>query len=505
MDYELEQNILVCYETVGQATVCQEETQEAIVPDACPDILRIADVCAQAFPARWEAKDGQATVIGVIQATVLYIPDSGQQLQKMELRLPFTATAELPEAGSDVTLEVHARLRHADARILNPRKVLLRCDLLAEITAQRKKEFPFSCGVHNADAEHICQKRHEVAHERLTSVPQRIFPLSEEIRLTGTQAQTLLASRAAATCTECRIIGSKIIFKGKLDAELLLQSADGNVERRTESFPFSQILEAKGAGESGTCLVFLEVSEFSCVQPLDDPFHLMVEAEVLAMGQVREQETIFVLSDLYSTTHHTRLDLQSLKLSLPHEMLVIPQTLRDLLETDDVVRSICDSRFSLGQILCVQDGDAAHTLTAQGQICVLYLDEERQLRCMKKEAEIPVHISTTQETQLRYHCISSGELFAAPCAGGIEVRLGIEFHVLSYAAHMVSMVSHAEQEEPRNTESQRPSIVLRLPEAGETLWDIAKACGTTSERIMQANEMSGDALPQKMLLIPSAR
>ena len=46
MELELEQDVIVCYEVVGQASTCQEETQEAIVPDACPDILRLADVCA---------------------------------------------------------------------------------------------------------------------------------------------------------------------------------------------------------------------------------------------------------------------------------------------------------------------------------------------------------------------------------------------------------------------------------------------------------------------------
>ena len=75
MELELEQDVIVCYEVVGQASTCQEETQEAIVPDACPDILRLADVCAQAFVSRWEVREGQAVVIGYIQASVLYIPE----------------------------------------------------------------------------------------------------------------------------------------------------------------------------------------------------------------------------------------------------------------------------------------------------------------------------------------------------------------------------------------------------------------------------------------------
>ena len=56
------------------------------------------------------------------------------------------------------------------------------------------------------------------------------------------------------------------------------------------------------------------------------------------------------------------------------------------------------------------------------------------------------------------------------------------------------------------TEGNRPSVVLRLASANEGLWDIAKAYGTTTEQILQANELESDALPfGKMLLIPSVR
>ena len=45
---EFERDTIISYDTVAEATLCQEETLESIVPDACPDILRIVDVCGQA-------------------------------------------------------------------------------------------------------------------------------------------------------------------------------------------------------------------------------------------------------------------------------------------------------------------------------------------------------------------------------------------------------------------------------------------------------------------------
>ena len=102
MELELEQDVIVCYEVVGQVSTCQEETQEAIVPDACPDILRLADVCAQAFVSRWEVREGQAVVIGYIQASVLYIPESGHAIRKMEVKLPFSVHMEMNAIASSI-------------------------------------------------------------------------------------------------------------------------------------------------------------------------------------------------------------------------------------------------------------------------------------------------------------------------------------------------------------------------------------------------------------------
>ena len=41
---EFERDTIINYDTVADVTLCQEETLESIVPDACPDIMRIVDV-----------------------------------------------------------------------------------------------------------------------------------------------------------------------------------------------------------------------------------------------------------------------------------------------------------------------------------------------------------------------------------------------------------------------------------------------------------------------------
>ena len=56
------------------------------------------------------------------------------------------------------------------------------------------------------------------------------------------------------------------------------------------------------------------------------------------------------------------------------------------------------------------------------------------------------------------------------------------------------------------TAGPRPSVVIRRMERGETLWDIAKSCGSTVDDIRCANTLPGEeAAAGTLLLIPARR
>ena len=135
MELELKKDTVFCYETIAELTLTQEETLESIVPDACPDILRIIDVCGQTFVAGKQVEEGRVTVSGNVAAVLLYQPDQQSGVCRMEITLPFTCKAEIELLKPADIVHTTARLRFMDARILNPRKVLIRSDILVDVMA----------------------------------------------------------------------------------------------------------------------------------------------------------------------------------------------------------------------------------------------------------------------------------------------------------------------------------------------------------------------------------
>ena len=97
MELELQQSPLGGWETVCRTTLEQEETAEAIVPDARPDIWQVLDGQARLLLQRKEAQEGRGEVAGLLKVTVLYQPEGSQGVETMEVTLPFSAAPELPK------------------------------------------------------------------------------------------------------------------------------------------------------------------------------------------------------------------------------------------------------------------------------------------------------------------------------------------------------------------------------------------------------------------------
>ena len=504
---EFERDTIISYDTVAEVTLCQEETLESIVPDACPDILRIVDVCGQATISGKQAREGVAQVTGMVRASILYQPEGGGGLRRMEVGLPFTCQAEAPGLTERGTVLARPRLRSAEARALNPRKVLLRVDLAVDITACQPVERPICGGVTGSEEEGLCQRQFRGEHYQLCAVQEKPFTFSDQVRLQGTgESPVLLAVRAQPVCTESKLIGSKLIFKGMVELYLLLQEMEGGLSAAHESMPFSQIIEVTGAGEEGDCLVEVEVASLQCDQIPGDGRELDVTLELLAQAQVYSRRPVTLLQDLYSTSSLMEVERENQPLCSLTDQSVRPQAVRELLETGEMVRSIVDARLALGQVRQSREGKEL-VLTTEACVTVLYLDENELVQCVRRSLPVTCRLECPEGAKCSCFCACPGEVFAAPAAGGVEVRFTVEFHCMTTETTAVPTVTSAQLGEARNAgEGQRPSVVLRMPSPGEELWDIAKAHGTTMEQILQANELEEDALPfGRMLLIPSTR
>lgn len=508
MELELNTTQLNCYDTALDTTLFQEETLESIVPDACPDILRIVDTEAAVCLGTKEAQEGRAEVTGTAKCAVLYEAEAGGGVRRITVSIPFTCAAEGAGLSRQCRLTAEPRVMWADARSLNPRKVLVRVGLAVAVQAFTPQTASFCDGV-NGEEQHGIQTLEEPQTACfIIAVEEKSFTFSDDLSLSAARppAAELLKSRVELVCGESKLIGNKLIFKGEAGLRLLYREPGGGLCSADFTLPFSQIMEVSGAGEEADCTLSVVLTGVDCTLDGDEGRTLSVSLGMLAQSVVREERQITLLADIYSTSYDLTVQRRSYALARLLEHGERRITARELLETPSPVREVCDVHLHVGLVEAERDGDQSR-LRAELSATVVYLSEDGALESVTRTlpAACPVELPAGAVCACR--CVCSGEGAASPAGGGVELRCPLEFRYLSLLPRQTAGVAQVRLEEdaPRDP-AARPSIVLRAVEEGERLWDIAKAYGTTMEDIVQANSLGEDTLTAgRVLLIPKKR
>ena len=505
MDMELQRVPLEGFRPVYQAVLRQEETLESIVPDALPDIARIVECRAYALLRQKETVEGSTRIMGTIQAVVLYQPEQGEALCSMAMNIPFLCTGDHPAIRGTCSTNVALSVIGADARILNPRKVLARAELAVSITVYREEEAQI-CLCAKSTADPGLQTMTEVHKDfAVVAVAEKQISFSDVIRLASLRpaVRTILAHRVDLCQVEAKSIGKKIVVKGNAGLNLLYLEDNGVAATRCD-LPFSQIVEMGTAYEDSQTVVEVVLTGLRCEAHNEGELEVTVEALVQAV--VMEERELSMVADLYSTARPLEADRERIMLHDLKEQGNCRQAVRQFIPIEWPVRQVVECRITAGETTLLPDGPDKTLATAKVYVNVLFLTEEQTVRAVSYVLSGTGDLPAARGEHCRCKCVAAGEGTASPVSGGIEVRCELLFHYLFTAgkpAESVSVVRPGRQEE---CSAGRPSLRIRMAETGERLWDIAKCCASTVEDIRAANETAGETLERRtMLLIPKSR
>ncbi|WP_300270217.1 DUF3794 and LysM peptidoglycan-binding domain-containing protein [uncultured Flavonifractor sp.] len=508
MELELERTALDGFHTVLDAAVAQEETVESIVPDACPDLLEVCDTEGVVCLHRKEAMEGRVELSGTIHALLLCQPDGEVGLRRLEVDLPFTCTADGPDITPGCRVVAQPRLRGADARLVNPRKVLVRADLavdvqvFAPVTDWAPASVPEAA---QAGVEQLSQSCNTCV---TVCVQEKPFPFSDELTLPGSrpEAEALLKWRVSLDCGEAKVIGSKLIFKGSARLQVLYRCADGGLSTGEFELPISQLMEVSGAGEEAMCQVGLILTDLSCELDDGDGRTISVSMGLLAQAAIREERRFQLLTDVYSTLYQLDTETRTMDLSRVADRGEREVAVRELLETGVAPQDVLDAYVTMGDVSQSREGERV-SLAVQVNVHLLCRTESGEMTAVTRTIPVSCPVELPEGARCSCRCSCTAPVYAAPASGGAEVRFPVRFAWLALTGSKAAAVSALSFDENSPIDhTGQPSIVLRMVSGGERLWDIAKAYCTTARDVMQANALEEEELPDgQLLLIPRKR
>lgn len=508
MEFELDRTQMNGFDNLLDTTLLKEETLEMIVPDACPDILRVCETDGQVLITRKEAQEGRVEVAGCFKLCVLYLPDGEAGTRHLDVTIPFICAAENGAIGPGCCVVASGRLCRADTRAINPRKVLVRAEAAVDVAVFCPRSESIPTQVSDAADQNVEQLTEQREVYWTACVQEKPFPFSDEISLSASKpaAVELLKWRMSVNRGESKIIGNKLIFKGSINVTLLYRGEDNGVYPASAELPLSQIMEVSGVAEDADQDLTLTLTGAECeLNAADDGRTVSVSAQILAQAVVREIRVLTVLTDAYSTSVPMAVERTACPMDARVDRGVRTQNVREVWETPSAAREINDCHLSVGEVSPSREGEKL-ILTAQAHVCVLYTDEEGGLFSGHWPVAVPCILDIPEGCRCFAQCEGVGDVYAAPAAGGIEVRFSLDFRYCAASRQQLTAVFDLQEGEAHQDAGEQPSLVLRMLEPGERLWDMAKSYGTTIADIISANELTDEAAAAgRLLLIPRRR
>ncbi|MGI6039848.1 MAG: DUF3794 and LysM peptidoglycan-binding domain-containing protein [Eubacteriales bacterium] len=510
MELELRKESYVFYDTGLDMTGTREEMYDAIVPDALPDILRIVESHGVAMINTREMRESRLIVTGTVRASVIYVPESGEGLEHLTLSIPFTHEFEMNPESRGVLL-CSVELQSIDSRTINPRKVLVRTTVRIDARSIDQRSFSLCTDVNAVGREDVQLLKQSYLVRMPCAAKTKSFAISDELEMSSSNppAAEILKWSCKTTSGEYNIVGRKVIFKATLSIKLLCKGrGPGNdVFTSQIELPFSQIIEADGLTEGAQCFIWLQPENVSVELNGESGGRILsVSADIEAQLSAYAPKRLETIADLYSTSMRSVVDSRPYEFTELVDLETKRQTIRDTVETDTPVRYVLDMEVLFEEPTVSREQGFIRAETT-ADVRILYVAEDGGIYHASRRLPVSVRSEAPDGSGCRVRVTSASEAFSAAAISGAEVRFDACFDLEATRRRNIFAVHSARLEPYGEDAPLRPSVVLKYPQRGESLWSMAKRYNSAEADIRAANDLEpGDEPnPDELLLIPKRR
>lgn len=497
MDVTFQKNTCPCLRRVACQIQNQEQTQEVRLPESMPDIGTVLGSWGQVLIRGKEWRSGSMAVSGGVQTWVLYAPEDGSQPQSVETWIPFQMKWDLDDSKRDGTICVVPVLRTMDARTTSARKLMLRANVSLLGQALEPSEPEVCCPGQIPEDVQLLKKSYP--SELPVEAGEKLFEMDEELILPGNlpSVERILRYTLMPEVIEQKVMAGRLVFRGKARLHMVYSGDDGRFYSWDHEVPFSQFTELDSdhsVNASGWVLVILTGME---LERLDER-KLSLKASMAAQYVIYDRVMLELVEDAYSPVRQVTPQMEQLRLPVRLDSCVQQLDIRQSIDAEGI--QCVDVCFQPEHPDCCQDADVAE-IRIPGQFTLLYYDTDGELQSKHAQAEGMWQISSDMGNTVDAYVCSASPAQAVFAGDTAQMSVGIGTASAIFSEKGLPMVTGLELGEIGVPDPQRPSLVLRRAGDG-SIWDIAKACGSTVDAIRKANQIEEEPESGRMLLVP---
>lgn len=496
MELQFSSNTCRCLRAATREVRSTELTQEVRLSDGMPDIGRVLASWGQVVLRSKEWQGDLVTVSGGIMVWILYAPEDSTPPRSIDTWIPFQLKWELENMPREGAIRVSPLLRYADSRGVSARKMMVRAGVAALCEAMSPMEAEVFAPVELPEDIRILQNTYPV---RLPmEAGEKTFLMDEDVTLPADalEMERLLSYTMTPQIQEKRMAGDKVILRGMGMLHVIYRCTEGKVHAVNLEIPISQYAQLEDSyGTDAQADVMMAMTSLELIP--NEGSQLRLKCGMVAQYLVSDRYLAKLTEDAYSPDRDVELQMQSLELPAMLEQRQEMMTARQLLPgvTGDVV----DITFLPDFPRQNRAGEMV-MLDLPGQYQLLYSAPDGSLQGTTARWEGSMQIAADPQTQVS---ILVQPQSSQASNGAEEINLSGTFmlQMQAYTRQGMPMVAGLKIGQEREKDPMRPSLIICRPD-GESLWEIAKRCGSTVEDIRRVNHLSDRAQEDRMLLVP---
>lgn len=510
MEYQLKrENCSVC-ETVFEGTKEQPIDLDLSLPDYCPDIERILKCRVCPSVTGKSVSGDMLEVDGSALISLYYLDSKKRAIRLCEHTVPFSCSFGLKSAATDPVASVRLKTEYINCRALSPRRVDIHGAFSVCVSVRSRSEQEYFSSIEGEDIE---QKKQKLTISRLCASVQQQFSITEVLDIGQGKGfpESILRSELSVRMDSSKALSDKIMINGEAVLRMLYvtELESGAQDTMTFNIPFSQVLDAGGVNESTINEVGLEVMNYdvSLKSEFDENSTLVtLDAKISASIIARQDEEIEVATDAYSTEYELSLDSKQYQFSrlaesISQRFTVVGEVSTGDNEISQIIDLWCDS---ISSMVSVENEGAS--VRGKAVCSIFALDPDGTPFYIERPLDInyTADINAGPESSVKADVRVAGLTFRITGDNSVEIRAELQLLGAVYESASVRGIISAEYSEDKLRGKDRAAaLTLYYAEEGERLWDIACAYCTSAEAVRLENNMSGDTVAARgMILIP---
>ena len=496
-----------CLKPIYDNLISKEETLELVVPDVSADIGKILDVRGQFLLASQKAKTDEIHIGGTVEVSVIYTAEDSGRVQYLMTSIPFDMAVPVTGADDNSKLVSRWELCCMEARMLNPRKLLLKACVSGHIVVYAPDKFALWDNLSEGEKAPVYILKKEAAHTLVVGVREKSFVVSDEYKLPADRDQnSKMISASTEVCMEdAKSVGNKIVIKAVAKtAAVFLCETDGSLFDCMFTTQFSQIIEVDSFGDNIMSAVNIQLrdAEFTVGSGRDTGPVYTASLHMNAQAVCRDNRVSTYIADAYSNEFKINMETADIKLmkNMPQNPLMLSAKCRM-----KPIENLAEIMYLCVSELCTEaEGNEIRVTVKLGGVGRCENGELEPLD-MKLTADEKIELMRNQRLAIVSVCcdkpMMSGTAQNADISVGIELMYCVIEHSDICAVDSIEVC-----EDCPIRACDRPSLIVLCSDKESDLWCLAKKYGSTVDMIERANSF-GDGFTAgcRPLLIPRAR